>query len=31
MQEDTEYLSVKDVERLVLAANYCAHRKEIAA
>ena len=25
MQEDTEYLSVKDVERLVLAAHYCAH------
>lgn len=25
MQVDTEYLSVKDVERLVLAAHYCAH------
>ena len=25
MQDETEYLSVKDVERLVLAAHYCAH------
>ena len=24
MQDETEYLSVKDVERLVLAAHYCA-------